>query len=184
MERLETASKGVDADKVKAEQIFDSQRHSLVDRGARIRDYMSRVMAARAGETVEDGALGLKFQPAYEAADLPERIRILDDLRANRPARWPPDASAAALRDLEQEFRIEISSEPSSGASSFLRFGYWLVMMATGLIFPLMLFAYRLMRSPQSDSYYSIEWQDRAGDPRAQQYNRLDAAMEEKPSNG
>jgi hypothetical protein len=120
-------------------------------------------------QVVGDGLAPLTIQHA----DFTQRLAILADLRAGRPARWP--ASSAETRmascDLFGLCDEAAASDPvtqarSADAARTFRMTYWAAFIIA-VVIPLLTLAFKLLMPRELKAYYSTVGQARSGNPAA-----------------
>ena len=106
-------------------------------------------------------------------ADFTQRLAILADLRAGRPARWPASdtetrLAACDLFGLCDEAASEdpVTQARTADAAMTFRLTYWAAFVIA-VVIPLLTMAFKLLMPRELKAYYSTVGQARAGNPAA-----------------
>lgn len=117
---------------------------------------------------IEDGLAQIQSQKnlvsgATSLPDVFRQLRIVEDLVAGAPPRWP-QTDPATLRSLKARYSLEDAPVPETGTYEILH----RLALIVGLTIPLMTLAFKfLMSSPDLTQYYSMRDQAASGNPEA-----------------
>jgi len=148
----------------------DRDRQALIEKGKtaeqdieRVQNWVIRIRGDESGEKIdEDTAREDKWTYKDRDYDFFERLSVIDDLCAGRPARWV-DATEEHRNLLAKEFNLADTQESdesrNSRAEIFRR--WWWGVLGVAMFVPLMVFLFKPIMRPELRRYYSSRAQRR-----------------------
>jgi len=110
----------------------------------------------------KDPETGFKF--TFVDYDFLGKFRIIDDLLAGRPVRWP-GADREMIERLRNDYGMhEINDDGTMAETAGARGVYWAI-FGVAVIIPLMSLLFKLIMPSHLAYYYSSAWQSRQGNP-------------------
>jgi hypothetical protein len=142
---------------------LDAEKKAKDDEIRKLQADLSRI---RSRGDREQGAARARASVAPADASVFRQLRIIDDLRAGTPPRWP-EGNEAVIAQVRERYAVEDVAEPETRAYQLI---YW-VALTVGMVIPLMALLFKLvMSSSDLATYYSLDAQWDAGNPDALQH--------------
>lgn len=154
--------------RTQAEAPLKEQEEKAKTLEARVRNWISQVRTSKAGEIVTEKTAGnvIPWTFTTQDYDFVQRLNIISDLYAGRPARWP-EANPEDIIKLGTEYGLGEAQDTTTIArrndeARNFRWTYWAVVFVAAVI-PLLIILAKLVLSPDLKRYYSREAQRQAG---------------------
>jgi hypothetical protein len=119
----------------------------------------------------------------FQPYDFFERLRIWEDLREGRPAKWPEGLTSEELAYIMENFKllpnpteVEMSRLTSEGKSHHFNH---LAVLFIGMLLPLLVLMFKLLLPEALKRYYSYDYQAYRGHPEALKFRQFNKLVEE-----
>jgi len=181
--RLQELNLDID-DKAKAEEAQEKEQLSAehqADAHAKVQQIRNDIQGAIEGQRIpddDDDPDGADFSPTYTWLD---QLRIINDLRLGRPARWP-GAPKETIQTLMLEFP-QLNNETQDDADADKHNAnrtYWAI-FSVAMIIPIMSLLFKMIMPSHLSYYYSSKFQSLSGHPDAEALERVVYLMEQGP---
>ena len=139
--------------------------------GADRKEWLNAIQRARYDTIPRPRGQAVPATFSWKEADFLDRLKILSDLTAGRPPRWPPSdhdqrAKAIDLFGLPNHSTGDRSQEKTDEA--WMLWQAYLISFVVALIIPLLALGFKVVLiGPELEAYYSCWSQARAGNPDA-----------------